>query len=212
MAQPPAARAALQWDSPDANFLYWSKVGLWSADESVALLLGKSPDAVHWRSVQPVVGISEFAQEFERLRQLILHAAAMGWGQRPMPPVAVMRWAVDAGVDVPAALWAAVQARQAKKSRLAQSRGAAGAAAAPGRTEARPQAASPEAAVGGPGGPSEESPRAASVVAERSRGQRRGERLRERRQALIDQGVRNVTRCLAQGLSPQRVRTLLRRR
>ena len=85
----------------DADFGYWSKHECWSLDESVALLLGKAPEVVTWKAVQPFVNISKFAKQYERLRNLALRAQAMNRGQSAVYPTAVLAWANEVDIQVP---------------------------------------------------------------------------------------------------------------
>jgi hypothetical protein len=105
-----------------ADFVYWSKVEYWTLDESLALLLGKSPEAVTWKTVQAYVNISEFAKRYERLRNLALRAHAMNRGQTAIYPSAVLAWAADMDIAVPPGLQGAMAERDAKKRAAAASR------------------------------------------------------------------------------------------
>lgn len=105
-----------------ADFAYWSKVEYWTLDESLALLLGKSPEVVTWKTVQAYVNISEFAKAYERLRNLALRAQAMNRGQTAVYPSAVLAWAADMDIAVPQGLKDAMAERDARKRAAAASR------------------------------------------------------------------------------------------
>jgi hypothetical protein len=186
---------------------------LWSLEESVALLLGKSPGELNWKSVQPFVSTSEFAREYERLRGLALKAEAMNRGQRPVPPSTVMGWAAQSKIDVPAGLLASIEARQAKKLAIAASRHNQKPSAGVTRAvEVKPEEPPPstQQTVDSPtraGSP----PVLTSVVVETP--QQRRNRLSKRREQLKLQGVREIAKRLAseEGVSPKRVRTILKK-
>jgi hypothetical protein len=184
----------LQWDSADADFHYWSKVGLWSLDESVALLLGKSPEGVSWKSVQAFVAVSDFAREYERVRGLAQDSVAMRGGRAPVQPSEVLAWAVATGIEVPAGLLAAAEARRLRKLKIAGAR--------PVR---KADAGHPPVVV-----LTREIPVLTAVV-DATVPQRR-DRLRRRRDELRKQGVRDFAKRLAaeEGVSPKRLRTLLK--
>lgn len=99
----------------EADFSYWSKVEYWTLDESIALLLGKSPEVVTWKAIQAFVNISAFAKQYERLRNLALRAQAMNRGQSAVYPNAVLAWADDIDVPVPKALREALARRVATR-------------------------------------------------------------------------------------------------
>lgn len=99
----------------EADFVYWSKVEYWSLDESIALLLGKSPEVVNWKSIQPLTGVSAFAKQYERLRNLALRATRINRGIGGLNPAAVVTWAIDMDITVPVGLSRAFEARRAKR-------------------------------------------------------------------------------------------------
>jgi hypothetical protein len=99
----------------EADFGYWSKVEYWTLDESIALLLGKSPEVVTWKSMQAYVNISAFAKQYERLRNLALRAQAMNRGQSAVYPSAVLAWADEVEIPVPKGLREALVRLWAKK-------------------------------------------------------------------------------------------------
>ncbi len=111
----------------EADFGYWAKVEYWTLDESIALLLGKSPEVVTWKAIQAFVNISAFAKHYERLRNLALRAQAMNRGQTTSYPSAVLAWAAEMEIPVPTGLQDAMAERQAKRL-----------AAAAGRDEVKP--------------------------------------------------------------------------
>ena len=106
--------------SANADFDYWAKVEYWSMDESVALLLGKAPEVVNWKGVQPYVNVSDFAWQYERLRNLAQRAQAMNRGEYAVYPSTVLEWAAGMDIQIPAGLQAAIDARQAKLRALAR--------------------------------------------------------------------------------------------
>jgi hypothetical protein len=102
----------------EADFAYWSKVEYWTIDESIALLLGKSPEVVTWKSIQAYVNVSAFAKQYERLRNLALRAQAMNRGQSAVYPNVVLAWADEVEIPVPNALRESLERQWAKKQGL----------------------------------------------------------------------------------------------
>jgi hypothetical protein len=98
-----------------ADLEYWSKHEFWTFDESVALLLGKDPNAVKWAAVKRELSAfkldfdakrepAEFLRRYERLRNLALRAQAMTRTAR-LRPIDVLAWAENSGaVQAPARL------------------------------------------------------------------------------------------------------------
>lgn len=94
-----------------ADFEYWVNAAPWAADEAVALLLGKNPDVVTWKHIQPLTKISEFALRFERLRNLAMRSKAMARGTHAKSPEQVIAWAKSIGHAIPEDLIAALETR-----------------------------------------------------------------------------------------------------
>lgn len=116
-AEGEAREAALPFNQPAAiaDFAYWAAMGHWTLDESVALLLGREPSKASWGTVYPYAKVSDFARQYERLRNLALRAHEMGYGQHAVEPVKVVAWATDVGHLVPLELATAVAARETKR-------------------------------------------------------------------------------------------------
>jgi hypothetical protein len=208
----------LHWASPEADFRYWSKVAFWSLDESIALLLGKSPSGVSWRSVCAFVRISDFAREYKRLRDLAWESDAMNGGRASVPATEVLKWAADMGIAVPSGLLAAMEARQAKRLRTGNAQRMADPIKEmmPRATEIPPHAeveSTGAEILGTP--PSLPQERGAigtpPLLAETA--QQRRDRLRERQAELKTQGVKEVRQRLAaeEGVSPKRLRAILKK-
>ena len=64
--------------SSRADYGEWTKKGNWSVDQATALLLGKNPDIVNWKVVNPLVYKSRFAKRYAELRQQIIDLNAAG--------------------------------------------------------------------------------------------------------------------------------------
>lgn len=89
--------------SANADLAFWSKHAYWSLDEAIALTFGKNPAIVNWQSVQPhatgrydVTGYihpSPFAQEYEKLVQLVLRAKTWNQLYDPSIPGMFLAWA-----------------------------------------------------------------------------------------------------------------------
>lgn len=187
----------LNWKAAEADFQYWATVARWSLDETIALLLGKSPNEVTWKSVHAFVSVSDFAKEYERLRSLALKSDAMERGQRPVPPSVVLAWAAESAIAVPPSLAAAIEARQAKKLAIAAKR----------VKEPHPS----HALRGTVPALAHAIPVLQAVVAETP--QQRRTRLGKRREELKVQGVRDFGKRLAseEGISTERLRAILKK-
>ncbi len=86
-----------------ANFRVWCGLNSWTVDEATALLLQKAPEVVSWPLVHQIKN-SPFATQYERLRQQMLRAQADGKFKDRDRPEAFIKWALEAGLDVPAEL------------------------------------------------------------------------------------------------------------
>jgi hypothetical protein len=56
----------------EPDYDYWLELPLWAAQEGLALILGRDPRSLSWDIVQHLVGVSEFADEFARARDLFI--------------------------------------------------------------------------------------------------------------------------------------------
>lgn len=97
--------------SANADFAHWSRATYWTLDEALALALGRAPEVVTWKEVEPYTGISRFAKEFARTRDLLIRAKNWDQLSDPVLPVTFLAWAKRAGIPVPSALIAEVEAR-----------------------------------------------------------------------------------------------------
>lgn len=101
-----------------ADFDYWSKMAHWSIDEAIALSLGRSPQIVNMKSVQPYLApdldrtpASPFAVEYARRMELAKRSVT--WKQLfdPVLPSLFLAWSRRLELGVPAELTRAVEAR-----------------------------------------------------------------------------------------------------
>lgn len=108
-----AEERARFFHQPDAaaDYDHWSKAAHWTLDEAIALSLGKAPEVVTWERVNPLVHVSPFAKQFERLRDLARRAAQ--WGQlfHPVLPGIFLGWAKRNDIPYPKELEEKVVAR-----------------------------------------------------------------------------------------------------
>jgi hypothetical protein len=98
--------------SARADYRHWIGRETWTVDQATALLLGKNPDVVDWRSINPLVYKSPFAQRYEMLRKDIAAARQAGQIRPPDSPTGFIRYAKAAGFVLPADLQSVLVARQ----------------------------------------------------------------------------------------------------
>jgi hypothetical protein len=101
-----------------ADFDYWSKMAHWSIDEAIALSLGKTPQMVNLKSVQPhavadIDGWPASPLAVDYLRRTELAKRAVVWKQLwdPVLPSLFLGWARRLDISVPGDLVKAVEAR-----------------------------------------------------------------------------------------------------
>lgn len=91
--------------SANADFEYWSKAAHWTLDEAVALSLGKEPDVVTWKKIEPLVEKTKFAKVYARRRELVLRASKWKKFGDLIPPVSFYSWAKhEVKIDLPSQL------------------------------------------------------------------------------------------------------------
>lgn len=99
--------------SASADFAYWVKADLWTLDEGIALLLGKDPRQVTKALVDLYGGKSPFARRFLELRMLAERSMLLNTSKSLHRKVEILKWAVDAQLEVPRGLLEALAARYA---------------------------------------------------------------------------------------------------
>ena len=84
-----------------ADYEYWAKAAHWTLDEAVALSLGKAPEYVNWKMLEPLAFISPFARQYRRRRELALRAVP--WKQLfdPVLPGIFLAWTKKLDISVP---------------------------------------------------------------------------------------------------------------
>jgi hypothetical protein len=97
-----------------ADFDHWSKAAHWTLDEALALSFGKAPERVNWERVKPHVGVSPFAFQYGRRRDLALRAVQWQQLYDPVLPGIFLAWAKRNEFVLPEKLGAAVAARGVK--------------------------------------------------------------------------------------------------
>lgn len=93
-----------------ADFNFWSRAAYWTLDEAVALSLGKQPQTVNWKTIQPYLKVSPFAVEFEQRRMLATRAKDTNQLADSNLPGFFLAWANRNRMDVPTELVKAVEA------------------------------------------------------------------------------------------------------
>jgi hypothetical protein len=76
-----------------APFDHYCKLAYWTLDECVALSLGKNPEIVNWEALKPLVQVSPYAANYQRLREVVQRAK---WAQQlfdPVHPTIFLSWA-----------------------------------------------------------------------------------------------------------------------
>jgi hypothetical protein len=95
----------------NGDFSHWSKATYWTLDEAIALSFGKAPEVVKWEGVRPLAGVSPFALQYSRVRDLALRARAARLLNDPVLPGAYLAWARRNAIGVPEELIRMVQSR-----------------------------------------------------------------------------------------------------
>ena len=107
-----AAEEALRpFNLPEASadYEHYVTLGWWSAEEAIALLLGKDPRKVTWFVVEPYVGVSPFAEDFGRLRERVVRSPLANQSGQ-VSPQQWIEWASSQAIPIPVALLNAANA------------------------------------------------------------------------------------------------------
>jgi hypothetical protein len=94
----------------EADFDYWSKISYWTADEAVALSLGKEPRIVSWPLLEAMVNESIFVVDYRARLELVARAVEVGHIAPKTAPFHFLAWAERTRFSVPSGLVAAVVA------------------------------------------------------------------------------------------------------
>ena len=94
-----------------ADFDHWSKAAYWSHDEGIALIFGKEPKVVNWGKLESIVGISKFAYEYGRVRDLAIRSKAVKELPDPAIPGLFLGWARRMELNPPTELLEQVRKR-----------------------------------------------------------------------------------------------------
>lgn len=92
-----------------ADFPYWAQQSYWTAEELVALSLGRDPRVVHWDYLRHYVKVWDFARDFGGRLQTAMRAVTMGQLHQQVTPSFALAWARRMGVSVPGGLVSAVE-------------------------------------------------------------------------------------------------------
>ena len=103
----------------DADFDHWSKAAHWTLDEALSLSFGKAPEHVTWERVKKYVGVSPFAFQYGRRRDLALRAVQWAQLYDPVLPGIFLAWARRNGLLLPENLEAARNQPRYQSRRLA---------------------------------------------------------------------------------------------
>lgn len=90
-----------------AVYAHWSKMPYWSDEEAAALLLERNPQLLNRKAIR-AERPSQIGDAFQRLRDLIFRAMAAGEFNSGRSPLAILRWAKQRQIAVPASLQASV--------------------------------------------------------------------------------------------------------
>jgi hypothetical protein len=86
------------------DYEHWLHMPYWWADEGLALMFGKDPEALDWKVLRHLEGYSEFVDNFARARERFFQDRRAGIIPFFLPPHLFIAWATDAGFDLPAPL------------------------------------------------------------------------------------------------------------
>jgi hypothetical protein len=83
-----------------ANFSIWLQKAYWTVDEATALCLGKDPQTVNWKAIQPLLRASPFAAQYRDVRDLITRAVEAGTigDRRRISPSRLATWSHSHGL------------------------------------------------------------------------------------------------------------------
>jgi|TARA_Y100000031_G_scaffold155831_1_gene207910 hypothetical protein len=85
-----------------ADFSHWVCMAYWSAEEAVALILGKDPKRVNLINLDEyTTRVSPFIQRFKNLKELTDRAIEVGLMPGQITPESLVRWAAQTGIEVP---------------------------------------------------------------------------------------------------------------
>lgn len=76
-----------------ADFSHWATMSYWTPEEAVALALECSPPIATWKTVEPLVARSTFAQAFASKRDVVRRAVEMGQLWEKTIPWIFVKWA-----------------------------------------------------------------------------------------------------------------------
>lgn len=87
--------------SASADFAFWCRLPLLSADEAVALSLGKAPEIVTRENVEPLRQVSPFAFAYMRRSEHVNRAVLAKELDSPTSPAAFVSWMMRVGIEIP---------------------------------------------------------------------------------------------------------------
>jgi hypothetical protein len=101
------------FNRPEAisDYPYWCTLKSWTLEEAAALLLGKDPRKVNWRTLSRLETTSPFARRLDRLRSQLLRAKSDDAVKDADSPSHLVDWALAAGISVPPDLISALENR-----------------------------------------------------------------------------------------------------
>ena len=100
-----------------ANIAHWSKAAHWTLDEAIALSFGKAPEVVTWERIRPLLHISAFAVQYDRVRDLALRAIQWKQLYDPVLPDIFVAWVKRNDLPFPSDLEAALVGRGVQVAR-----------------------------------------------------------------------------------------------
>ncbi len=100
-----------------ADFEYWSRMSFWSAEEGIALLLGKDPELMQWSVVGDFVNDpchgSALCTAYDQLRKVLVRSLKMKELKASNTPEVFLAWALMKKLNIPQGLQEAIAARHA---------------------------------------------------------------------------------------------------
>jgi len=106
-----------------AEFEYWAKMPYWKIEEAIALILGKNPEVVSWKTIHEEAErykkhlgfypTSHFVAKYSKIRELASRAVRLKQLTDPIQPADFLSWVLDNEITaMPEELFRQVQVRK----------------------------------------------------------------------------------------------------
>jgi len=83
----------------NADYIFWAKVPYWTIEEGIALLLGKNPHVVNWKSICRYQCASPFVRKYSNIRLIALRAYQVDILEEKITPRQLLNWAKHYGIE-----------------------------------------------------------------------------------------------------------------